>query len=38
MKNQNSAGKKKKKKAQAIFDNIQTALAFGILKITELGL
>jgi hypothetical protein len=29
---------KKKKKAQASFYNIQTALAFGILKITELGL
>jgi len=38
MKNQNSAGKKKKKIGQAIFVNIQTAIAFGILKITELGL
>jgi hypothetical protein len=33
-----SRQKKKKKRAQASFGNIQTALAFGILKITELGL
>jgi hypothetical protein len=30
--------KKKKKTDLEFFDNIQTALAFGILKITELGL